>query len=73
CQSFYRDIRPTQILIVTASSYRIVEPATSAGFPTVLLPPGEVYEPEVDYVRWEPTIYLDDLSDLCDTLEASSS
>ncbi|KAF8510644.1 kinase-like domain-containing protein [Hysterangium stoloniferum] len=73
CQVSYRDIQPAQILVVTASSFRTVEPATAAGFPTVLLPTSEVCEPEVDTSRWEPTIYSDDLLDLCNTLEASSS
>jgi hypothetical protein len=48
CQVFFGDIQPTQILVVTARSFRTVKPATAAGFPTVLLPTSEVYKPQVD-------------------------
>jgi hypothetical protein len=47
-RSFSPDIKPCQILVVTSSPFRIVEPAVAAGFPTALISMGDIYEPKYE-------------------------
>lgn len=78
CQSIVPEIKSTEILLVTAGLYRIVELANAAGIPTAL-----VQRPSVDEARLErateqdelssPTMTIGGLGELCDKLDLMRS
>ena len=68
-QRRYPDIKPTQILLVTTSPYRIIEPACAAGFPAVLLRNDADLESKVILDTAPPTLIVDNLSALCDAMD----
>lgn len=68
-QCRYPNIKPTQILLVTASPYRIIEPACAAGFPAVLLRNDADLEFKVILDTTPPTLIIENLLALRDAMD----
>ncbi|KAG1887633.1 kinase-like domain-containing protein [Suillus subluteus] len=63
----------TQILVVTSSRYQVMEPASVAGFPTVLVQRPGCLESEVKLGTSDPTLAVDGLQALQTRLQTSSA
>ncbi|KAG1887625.1 hypothetical protein F4604DRAFT_1717852 [Suillus subluteus] len=73
CRLKCRTIDRTQILVVTSSRYRVMEPASMAGFPTILVQRPGCLESDVKLGTSDPTLAVDGLQVLQMQLQNSSA
>ncbi|OBZ66380.1 hypothetical protein A0H81_13636 [Grifola frondosa] len=70
CAATVPSIKPDQIMVVTSSRYRVVEPASDAGMPSALVQRAENLESKVDFRDngVPATVTVDGLGSLCEWL-----
>ncbi|KAG2034635.1 kinase-like domain-containing protein [Suillus americanus] len=73
CRSECSTVERTQVLVVTSSRYRVMEPASVGGFPTVLVQRPGCLESEVKLGTSDPTLAVDGLQALQTRLQTSSA
>ncbi|KAG1741524.1 kinase-like domain-containing protein [Suillus paluster] len=66
-------VEESEVLVVASSHYRVMEPASIAGFPTVLVQRPGCLGSEVDLGTCDPTLLVDGLQALAMKLQQSSS
>ncbi|OCH90131.1 kinase-like protein [Obba rivulosa] len=66
------NINPSEILLVTSSTYRIVEPAREAGFQTALITRAQCPLSSVRLDSAPPTFSASNLHELCDVVDRRS-
>jgi hypothetical protein len=73
CRVAWGTAEKNQVLVVTSSHYRVMEPACMAGFPTVLVQRPEGLGSRLDLRTSDPTLAVDGLRALQTQLQNTSS
>lgn len=72
CRTLHAGTSPDAFAVVTASPYRVIEPAHTAGFPTVLISRPTELESKVILKVCPPTLIIEQLVDLVEQLSKIS-